>query len=94
MYYGGDAKDYVSNLNTLFHSFMDEFLKPLDKGHSELKICLTWYGWEALHGYEVRKGKGWKFDNAIIFNNLSFLRRFHETMSFSLLVQKSQLRMQ
>jgi hypothetical protein len=23
---------------------MDEFLKPLDKGHSELKICLTWSG--------------------------------------------------
>jgi hypothetical protein len=55
MYYGGDAKDYVGNLNTLLHSFMDEFLKPLDKGHSELKICLTWTGCEELYGYEVMK---------------------------------------
>jgi hypothetical protein len=51
---------------------MNEFLKPLDKGHSELKICLTWYGEEELQGYEVRKGKEWKFDNAIIFNNYHF----------------------
>jgi hypothetical protein len=36
-----DAKDYLDKLNTILSSFVNEFLKPLDKGHSELKICLT-----------------------------------------------------
>jgi hypothetical protein len=50
IFYG--VKDYLDKLNTLVRSFMDEFLKPLDKGHSGLKICLTWICKTDL--YEVR----------------------------------------
>jgi hypothetical protein len=51
-----DAKDYLDKQHTILSSFVDEFLKPLDKGHSELKICLKWHDhWELRRG-EVRKG--------------------------------------
>jgi hypothetical protein len=52
--YGWDAKDYLDNLNTLLSSFMNE-LKPLDKGHSELKICLTLTGQFELRGNDEVK---------------------------------------
>jgi hypothetical protein len=51
-----DAKDYVDEVNTLLRSFMNELLKPLDKGHSELKICLTWCGKCEKRNFKVRKG--------------------------------------
>jgi hypothetical protein len=36
--------DHVDTLNALLNGFINEFLKPLDKGNSQLKICLylTW----------------------------------------------------
>jgi hypothetical protein len=61
MCYGLNAKDCVDKLHTILSSFMDEFLKPLDKGHAELKICLTWTGCEESSGYEV--SKEWKWDD-------------------------------
>jgi hypothetical protein len=39
-----NPKYYLDELNTFLSSFMNEFLKPLAKGHSELKICLTLTG--------------------------------------------------
>jgi hypothetical protein len=47
-------------LNTILRSFMNEFLKSLNKGHSELKICLKWNSTCQLHYNEV--GKGWKWE--------------------------------
>jgi hypothetical protein len=53
-----DANDYLDKLNTILSSFMDEFCKVLDKGHSELKICLTWTGRWELRDNKV--SKEWK----------------------------------
>jgi hypothetical protein len=55
-----DAVDYADKLNTILRSFMNEFLKPLDKGHSQLKICLTWRGIGEWRNDEVRVSKEWK----------------------------------
>jgi hypothetical protein len=56
------ATDFLDNLNTILRSFMNEFLKPLDKGHSELKICLILNVICAVrHNDEVSKGKEWKW---------------------------------
>jgi hypothetical protein len=65
---GGNANDYVDKLNTILSSLMNEFLKPLDKGHSELKICLTLHGY--CYCFVVRKG--WKLDDVRIYNNNHF----------------------
>jgi hypothetical protein len=89
LFYG--VKDYVDKVYTILSSFVDEFLKPLDKGHSELKICLTWTGYEGWGGYEDEVSKEWKWDEFTIYKR-SFLRLFHKTMSFSPLVQNSRLR--
>jgi hypothetical protein len=51
LFYG--VKDYLDTSNTILRTFINEFLKPLDKGHSELKICLTWHGDRIVHNYEV-----------------------------------------
>jgi hypothetical protein len=45
---------------------MNDFLKTLDKGHSELKISLkSVVHYEGEHLYEVRKG--WKWDDVTIY---------------------------
>jgi hypothetical protein len=55
-----DAIEYAEKLNTFLRSVMNEFLKPLDKGHSELKICLTWTGLGTkLRNDEVSKEWNW-----------------------------------
>jgi hypothetical protein len=47
--------DYVDKVHTILSSLVNEFLKPLDKGHSELKICLTWFDY-SQESEQVRKG--------------------------------------
>jgi hypothetical protein len=65
-----DEKGYADELNAILTSFMDEFLKPLDKGHSELKICLTWMVNCESDAYEVSKRL--KGDDITIYNNNYF----------------------
>jgi hypothetical protein len=48
------VKDFLDKSNTILSSFMDDFLKPLDKGHPELKICLSWFG-KCVFVHEVSK---------------------------------------
>jgi hypothetical protein len=71
------AKEYADKLNILLSSFMNEFLKPLDKGNSELKICLTWTGNCEPHIYEVR----WKWNVKLYNDNFQDIPQDHELLA-------------